>query len=72
MEKESTQKIRIDHHPFLGLGWFTAWSFTIGFLHLSFCKAVFAIVLWAYYFGANSAGSRIDLPAFGDSWSAVA
>ena len=53
MEKESTQKIRIEQHPFLGLGWFAAWSFTIGFLHLSFWKGVIGIVLWAYYLGAN-------------------
>jgi uncharacterized membrane protein len=53
MEKESTQKIRIEHNPFLGIGWFAAWLFTVGFLHLSFWKAVFAIVLWPYYLGVN-------------------
>ncbi len=53
MEKESTQRIRIEHHPFLGIGWFAAWLFTVGFLHLSFWKAVFAIVLWPYYLGVN-------------------
>ncbi len=51
MEKDHTQKIRIAHHPFLGFGWFAAWLFTLGFLHLSFWKAVAAIVLWPYYLG---------------------
>jgi hypothetical protein len=53
MEKENTPKIRIEHHPFLGLGWGGAWLFTIGFLHLGFWKAVLAIVLWPYYIGLN-------------------
>ncbi len=51
MEKETTQKIHVEHHPFLGFGWFAAWLFTMGFLHLSFWKAVFALVLWPYYLG---------------------
>ena len=51
MEKQNTPKIRIEHHPFLGLGWGGAWLFTIGFLHLGFWKAVLAIVLWPYYIG---------------------
>jgi hypothetical protein len=49
METEKTQKIRIEQHPFLGIGWFAAWLFTFGFLHLSFWKAVFALLLWPYY-----------------------
>ncbi len=31
--------------------WVAAWLFTIGFLRLTFWKAVFAIVLWPYYLG---------------------
>jgi hypothetical protein len=53
MDKEHTQKIRIEHHPFLGLVWIAAWLFTIGFLHLSFWRAVFAILLWPYYLGVH-------------------
>jgi hypothetical protein len=53
MDKEKPQKIRIEHHPLLGLGWCAAWLFTIGFLHLGFWKAVFAILLWAYYLGMH-------------------
>lgn len=33
--------------------WFAAWLFTIGFLHLTFWKAVLAIVLWPYYVGVH-------------------
>lgn len=47
------EKIRIEHHPFLGIGWFAAWLFTVGFLHVTFWKVVFAIVLWPYYLGVN-------------------
>ena len=52
-EKERTQKIRIEHHPFLGFGWCAAWLFTIGFLHLTFWKGLLAILLWPYYLGAH-------------------
>jgi hypothetical protein len=50
---EGMQKIRIEQHTFTGSAWFAAWLFTIGFLHLTFWKAVFAIVIWPYYLGAN-------------------
>jgi uncharacterized membrane protein len=53
MDKTNTQKIRIEHHPLLGLGWVAAWLFTIGFLHLSFWRSVLAILLWAYYLGVH-------------------
>lgn len=44
-------KIRVKQHTFTGSLWFAAWLFTIGFLHLGFWKAVFAILLWPYYLG---------------------
>jgi uncharacterized membrane protein len=54
MEKEEkAQKIRIQQHTFTGGLWFAAWLFTIGFLHLGFWKAVFAIILWPYYLGVH-------------------
>jgi hypothetical protein len=52
MEKE-IRKIRIEQHPFLGFGWFAAWLFTLGFLHLGFWQAVFALLLWPYYLGVH-------------------
>ena len=52
------EKIRIEQHSFMGIVWFGAWLFTIGFLRLTFWKGVLAIVLWPYYLGLmfSSAG----------------
>ena len=47
------ERIRIEQHSFMGLLWFGAWLFTIGFLHLTFWKGVLAIVVWPYYLGAT-------------------
>lgn len=48
---KNIQKIRIEQNTFVGCLWFAAWLFTIGFLHLTFWKAVFAFVIWPYYIG---------------------
>lgn len=45
------EKIKVEHHSFLGGLWFAGWLFTIGFLGLSFWKGVLALVLWPYYIG---------------------
>jgi len=50
---EGMQKIRIEQHTFMGTVWFAGWLFTIGFLHLTFWKGVFALVVWPYYLGAH-------------------
>jgi len=47
------QKIKIEQHSFVGILWFGAWLFTIGFLRLTFWKGVLAIVLWPYYLGVT-------------------
>lgn len=47
------ERIRIEQHSATGMLWFGAWLFTIGFLHLSFWKAVLALVVWPYYLGAT-------------------
>ncbi|MGC2299465.1 MAG: hypothetical protein WA476_11725 [Acidobacteriaceae bacterium] len=49
--EKSVQKIRIEQHSLAGGFWCAAWLFTIGFLHLSFWKAVLALIVWAYYIG---------------------
>jgi len=36
---------------FAGPLWAIGWIFTIGFLKLTFWKAVLAIVVWPYYLG---------------------
>jgi len=48
---KTVQKIRIEQHTLTGGLWFAAWLFTIGFLHLSFWRAVFALVIWPYFIG---------------------
>jgi hypothetical protein len=47
----NTERIRIEQHSFAGAVWFWAWLFTVGFLHLTFWKAVLGLVLWPYYLG---------------------
>lgn len=46
------ERIRIEQHSVAGTFWFAAWLFTIGFLKLSFWKAVLALIVWPYYVGA--------------------
>jgi len=40
-----------DFGALIGPIWCMGWLFTIGFLGLSFWRAVLAIVLWPYYLG---------------------
>ena len=42
-QRQPSQRIRIEQHSAVGMLWFGAWLFTIGFLHLSFWKAVLAL-----------------------------
>jgi len=50
-QRQPSQRIRIEQHSAVGMLWFGAWLFTIGFLHLSFWKAVLALPVWPYYIG---------------------
>jgi hypothetical protein len=45
------EKIRVEQHSSVGLLWFAAWLFTIGYLHLPFWKAILGLLLWPYYLG---------------------
>ena len=36
------QKIKVQQHSFAGCAWIIAWLFTVGFLHLGFCRGVLA------------------------------
>ncbi len=47
------QKIQIEQHTFMGLAWFAAWLFTIGYLHLHFWRGVLALIIWPYYIGVH-------------------
>lgn len=40
----------------MGPLWLTGWLFTVGYVHLSFGKALFALVLWPYYLGSRLGG----------------
>lgn len=44
-------KIKVENHGFTAFSWFAGWLFTIGFLKLSFWKAVLAIIVWPYFIG---------------------
>lgn len=48
------QKIHIHQQTFMGMAWFGAWLFTIGYLHLDFWRGVLALVLWPYYIGVHA------------------
>ena len=45
------ERIKIEQHSSLGLLWFGGWLFIIGYLQLTFWKAVLAILLWPYFLG---------------------
>jgi hypothetical protein len=45
------EKIRIEQHSSIGMLWFGGWLFTIGFVHLTFWKALLALIVWPYYLG---------------------
>lgn len=51
--EKTIQRIRIEQHSLAGLLWFAAWLFTIGYLHLSFWKSVFALVIWPFFIGSH-------------------
>ena len=44
---------RVDTAGMLGPAWVAGWLFTMGYLHLTLPKAIYAIVLWAYYLGVH-------------------
>jgi hypothetical protein len=47
------QQIQIQQHTFMGMAWFGAWLFTIGYLHLNFWRSLLAIAVWPYYIGVH-------------------
>ena len=52
-------KIKIHHTSTAGGGlWCAGWLFTIGYLHLGFWKAVFAIIVWPYFIGVHLAAIK--------------
>jgi hypothetical protein len=51
------EKIRIEQHSASGLLWIGGWLFTIGYLQLTFWKALLAIAVWPYYIGISFASA---------------
>ncbi len=54
--QNTTERIRIEQHSFVGMLWFGAWLFTLGFLPQGFWKGVLAILVWPYYIGVTVRG----------------
>ncbi len=50
------EKIKIENSGFTGMIWIMGWLFAIGFLKLTFWKAVLGVILWPYYIGATLSG----------------
>ena len=46
-----TRSTVVVNAPAAGMLWFGGWLFTIGFAHLTFWKAVLALVIWPYFLG---------------------
>lgn len=49
--KREDQKRRVEQHSFLGIGWFAALLFALGYLHLTLWRSEFALLWWAHYPG---------------------
>lgn len=44
-------KIKIDQHGSVGMLWIIGWIFSIGLFHLSFWRAILALLIWPYHIG---------------------
>ena len=53
----ASDRIKIEQHSGLGLLWFAGWMFTIGYLDLSFWRAVLGLILWPYFIGVELAAA---------------
>ncbi len=51
MGEENKSKTYKHHSSDCGIIWLIGWLFSIGFLKLTFWKAVLALILWPYYIG---------------------
>ena len=53
---EQDKKCRWHHYSGKCALWLAGWLFTLGYLQLPLMKAIFAIVVWPYYLGADWGG----------------
>ncbi|MDH3197251.1 MAG: hypothetical protein OEO21_03335 [Candidatus Krumholzibacteria bacterium] len=51
-EEKRVIKGKMEVAGLVGPVWFMGWLFTVGFCHLAFGKALWALVIWPYYLGA--------------------
>ena len=47
-EEKKSQSKNVEKASTLGPLWFIGWLFTIGYVNLSFWKAVLALIIWPY------------------------
>ena len=53
MDNESCNNNAAKSASMVGPIWYIGWLFTVAFVHLSFGKALLALVLWPYYLGSK-------------------
>ena len=53
MENENCKNDAAKGAGMVGPIWYIGWLFTVAFVHLSFGKALLALVLWPYYLGSK-------------------
>lgn len=53
MENENGKCNAAQSASMVGPVWYIGWLFTVAFVHLSFGKAVLALILWPYYLGSK-------------------
>lgn len=52
LDDKKERQIKIEHAGITGPIWFMGWLFCLGFLKLTFFKALLAIIVWPYYLGS--------------------
>ena len=53
MENERCDNQAAKSASMVGPIWYIGWLFTVAFAHLSFGKALLALILWPYYLGSK-------------------
>jgi hypothetical protein len=52
-EEKKVIKSKVEVAGIIGPLWFIGWLFTVGFVDLSFWRAVWALLVWPYYLGST-------------------
>ena len=51
-DEKQIVKSKVEMAGVIGPFWFIGWLFTVGFVHLPFWKAVWALIVWPYFLGS--------------------